>query len=97
MKALIEINMGNAAFGNNESERLFELRMVTEKLIDNATHIMAANVGDMATAQDSNGNTVAYLEIVDDNIAAARVRLPRPSQETIDKMKDMCYFVEEEE
>ena len=97
MKAIIEINMGNAAFGNNESERLFELRMVTEKLIDNATHIMAANVGDMATAQDSNGNNVAYLEIVDDNIAAARVRLPRPSQETIDKMKDMCYFVEEEE
>jgi len=97
MKAIIEINMGNAAFGNNESERLFELRMVTEKLIDNATHIMAANVGDMATAQDSNGNNVAYLEIVDDNIAAARVRLPRPSQETIDKMKDMSYFVEEEE
>ena len=51
--------MGNAAFGNNDSERLFELRMVTEKLIDNATHIMAGNVGDMATAQDSNGNTVA--------------------------------------
>ncbi len=37
MKAVIEINMGNAAFGNNDSERLFELRMVTEKLIDNAT------------------------------------------------------------
>ena len=66
MKAIIEINMGNAAFGNNDSERLFELRMVTEKLIDNATHIMAANVGDMATAQDSNGNTVARMEIVDE-------------------------------
>ena len=66
MKAIIEINMGNAAFGNNESERLFELRMVTEKLIDNATHIMAANVGDMATAQDSNGNTVARMDIVED-------------------------------
>jgi len=66
MKAIIEINMGNAAFGNNDSERLFELRMVTEKLIDNATHIMAANVGDMATAQDSNGNTVARMDIVED-------------------------------
>ena len=66
MKAIIEINMGNAAFGNNESERLFELRMVTEKLIDKATHIMAANVGDMATAQDSNGNTVARMDIVED-------------------------------
>ena len=85
MKAIIEINMGNAAFGNNDSERLFELRMVTEKLIDNATHIMAANVGDMATAQDSNGNTVARMDIVDDN---------RPSQETIDKMKEMAYFEE---
>ena len=66
MKAVIEINMGNAAFGNNDSERLFELRRVTEKLIDNATHIMAANVGAMATAQDSNGNTVARMEIVDE-------------------------------
>ena len=66
MNAVIEINLGNAAFGNNDSERLFELRMVTEKLIDNATHIMAANVGDMATAQDSNGNTVARMEIVDE-------------------------------
>ena len=68
MKAIIEINMGNAAFGNNDSERLFELRMVTEKLIDNATHIMAANVGDMATAQDSNGNTVARMDIIEDDL-----------------------------
>jgi len=72
MKAIIEINMGNAAFGNNDSERLFELRMVTEKLIDNATHIMAANVGDMATAQDSNGNTVAKMNIVENTTDAAR-------------------------
>ena len=66
MKALIEIELGNAAFGNNEAERLFELRQVTERLIDNATHIMAANAGDMATAQDTNGNTVARLDIVED-------------------------------
>jgi hypothetical protein len=66
MKALIEIEMGNAAFGNNEAERLFELRQVTERLIDNATHIMAANAGDYASAQDTNGNTVARLHIVED-------------------------------
>ena len=54
MKALIEIDMGNAAFGNNEAERLFELRQVTERLIDNATHIMAAKAGDYASAQDTN-------------------------------------------
>ena len=66
MKALIEIDMGNAAFGNNEAERLFELRQVTERLIDNATHIMAAKAGDYASAQDTNGNTVARLHIVED-------------------------------
>ena len=67
MKALIEIEMGNAAFGNNEAERLFELRQVTERLIDNATHIMAAKAGDYASAQDTNGNTVARLYIVGPN------------------------------
>jgi nickel-dependent lactate racemase len=66
MKALIEIEMGNAAFGKNEAERLFELRQVTERLIDNATHIMAAKAGDYASAQDTNGNTVARLHIVED-------------------------------
>ena len=55
MKALIEIDMGNAEFGNNEAERLFELRQVNERPIDNATHIMAAKAGDYATAQDTNG------------------------------------------
>ena len=68
MKALIEIDMGNAAFGNNEAERLFELRQVTERLIDNATHIMAAKAGDYASAQDTNGNTVASLHIVEDDL-----------------------------
>ena len=66
MKALIEIEMGNAAFGNNEAERLFELRQVTERLIDNATQVMAAKAGDYASAQDTNGNTVARLDIVED-------------------------------
>ena len=87
MKAIIEIELGNEAFGNNDAERLFEMRQVMEKLMDNATQIMAASVGDFVTAQDYNGNTVARMDIVDD----------RPSQETIDKMMEMAYFVEEEE
>ena len=66
MKALIEIEMGNAAFGNNEAERLFALRQVTERLIDNAPLIMAAKAGDYASAQATNGNTVARLPIVED-------------------------------
>ena len=68
MKAIIEIELGNEAFGNNDAERLFEMRQIMEKLMDNATQIMAANVGDMASAQDYNGNTVARMDIVDENI-----------------------------
>ena len=88
MKAIIKIELGNEAFGNNDAERLFEMRQVMEKLMDNATQIMAASVGDFVTAQDYNGNTVARMDIVDDN---------RPSQQTIDKMMETAYFVEEEE
>lgn len=32
MKAIIEIELGNEAFGNNDAERLFEMRQVMEKL-----------------------------------------------------------------
>ena len=64
MKAIIEIELGNDAFGNNDAERLFEMRNVMEKLMDNAARIMAVDVGDFVTAQDYNGNTVARLDIV---------------------------------
>jgi hypothetical protein len=67
VKAIIEIELGNEAFGSNDAERLFEMRNVLDRLIDNAQHIMAANVGDMASAQDYNGNTVAEMWIVGDN------------------------------
>ena len=67
MKAIIEINLGNAAFGNNDAERLFEMRNVMDRLMDNAQRIMAADVGDFTTAQDFNGNTVARMDIVEDN------------------------------
>ena len=67
MKAIIEIELGNSAFGNNAAERLFELRNVMEKLMDNAERIMVTEEGDFATASDTNGNTVARLELVEDN------------------------------
>jgi len=68
MKAIIEIELGNEAFGNNDAERLFEMRQVMEKLMDNATQIMAASVGDFVTAQDYNGNTVARMDIIEDDL-----------------------------
>ena len=64
MKANIQIELGNAAFGNNDAERLFEMRNVVERLMDNADRIMCASVGDFVKAMDSNGNTVATLDIV---------------------------------
>ena len=67
MKAKIEIKLGNDAFGNNAAERLFELRNVMERLMDNAERIMVTDEGDFATASDTNGNTVARLELVEDN------------------------------
>ncbi len=66
MKAVIEIELGNDAFGNNDAARLYEMRNVMDRLMDNAQRIMAADVGDMVTAQDYNGNTVARMDIVDE-------------------------------
>ena len=67
MKAKIEIELGNDAFGNNAAERLFEMRNVVERLMDNADRIMVADVGDFTTAQDANGNTVARMDIVEND------------------------------
>ncbi len=64
MKAIIEIELDNAAFGDSPAERLLEMENVTEKLMANAARIMAADVGDFVTAQDYNGNTVARMDIV---------------------------------
>ncbi len=66
MKAIIEIELGNDAFGNNDAERLFEMQNVLERLVDNAGRIMAVDVGDFVTAQDANGNTVARMDIIAD-------------------------------
>lgn len=66
MKAKITIELGNDAFGNNPSERLFEMQNVLERLVDRAGKIMAVDVGDFVTAQDHNGNTVARMDIVEE-------------------------------
>jgi hypothetical protein len=73
MKAKIEIELGNDAFGNNAAERLFEMRNVVERLMDNADRIMAADIGDFTTAQDVNGNTVARMDIVEGDIKVKRM------------------------
>jgi hypothetical protein len=65
MKAKIEIELGNDSFGNCATERLFEMRNVVERLMDNAERIMVEDVGDFTTAQDGNGNTVARMDIVE--------------------------------
>tara|TARA_B100000959_G_C14576767_1_gene458211 strand:+ start:246 stop:497 length:252 start_codon:yes stop_codon:yes gene_type:complete len=73
MKAIIEIELGNDAFGNNDAERLFEMSNVLERLVDSAGRIMAVDVGDFVTAQDANGNTVARMDIVEGDIKVKRM------------------------
>ena len=66
MKAIIEIELGNEAFGDTPAERLFEMNNVTDQLLARAGRMMAVDVGDFVTAQDYNGNTVARMDIVED-------------------------------
>ena len=68
MKAIIEIELGNAAFGESGEEMLCELRSVTERLLDTADRIKCTASGDFAIAADSNGNSVAKLAIVGDHV-----------------------------
>ncbi len=62
MKATIEIEMDNAAFGYG-SETAFELSQVLNRLADNCERYMISEVGHSTTATDTNGNYVAKLEI----------------------------------
>jgi hypothetical protein len=64
MKAIIEVELGNAAFGEHDADMRYELRCVLERLIDNADRIRVTSAGDFATASDTNGNSVAKLKIV---------------------------------
>ena len=63
MKAIIEINMDNDAFGQG-TETALELSNVLTRLGDNCERYLVSEVGHSATATDMNGNYVAKLEIV---------------------------------
>jgi hypothetical protein len=65
MKAIIEIEMDNAAFGHG-TETALELSQVLGRLGDNCERYLVSEVGHTATATDMNGNYVAKLEIVGD-------------------------------
>jgi dihydroxyacetone kinase len=67
MKAIIEIELGNDSFGDTPAERLFEMQNVMERLVDRAGKMMAVDAGDFVTAQDGNGNTVARMDIVEND------------------------------
>ena len=69
MKAIIEIEMGNAAFGNGAEERIFELENVFCRLLYQAEKMGLNEDGHFVTAQDSNGNTVAKMRITEGELA----------------------------
>ena len=64
MKAVIEIELGNDAFGNNDATRLFEMRNVMDRLMDNAQRGYWRQ--SCTTARDFNGNTVARMTVMED-------------------------------
>ena len=64
MKAVIEIELGNDAFGNNDATRLFEMRNVMDRLMDNAQRGYWRQ--SCITARDFNGNTVARMTVMED-------------------------------
>jgi hypothetical protein len=65
MKAIIEIEMDNAAFGHG-TETALELSSVLTRLGDNCERHLVCEVGHHTTAADMNGNYVARLDIIDD-------------------------------
>ena len=67
MKAIIEIEMDNPAFGHG-TETALELSQVLSRLGDNCEKYLVSEVGHSATATDMNGNYVAKLEIVEDDL-----------------------------
>lgn len=61
MKAILEIEMDNAAFEDNPAE----LSRIMRNLADKVEASGCAAVGDDFVAMDVNGNRVGRLEIVD--------------------------------
>ena len=64
MKAIIEIGLGNAAFGDNDVSRMNEMRNVMDRLMDNAQRGYWRQ--SCTTARDFNGNTVARMTVMED-------------------------------
>ena len=62
MKAILEINMDNAAF--EENGPISELSRILSRLSDDVIRHRVYGGGDFVTAVDINGNTVGKLEIV---------------------------------
>ena len=62
MKAILEINMDNAAFEENGPTS--ELSRILSHLSDEVIRHRIYGGGDFVTAVDMNGNTVGKLEIV---------------------------------
>lgn len=63
MKAVIEINMDNDAFGHG-TETALELSQVLTRLGDNCEKHMVCKVGHYTTAADMNGHFVARLDVI---------------------------------
>lgn len=68
MKAILEINMDNAAF--EENGPISELSRILSHLSDEVVRHRIYGGGDFVTAVDINGNTVGKLEIVCPEIPA---------------------------
>jgi hypothetical protein len=62
MKAILEIDMDNAAFEENGPES--ELSRILSRLSDDVIRHRIYGGGDFVTAVDINGNTVGKLEII---------------------------------
>ena len=65
MKAVIEIDMDNDAFGHG-TETALELSQVLTRLGDNCERHVVCDVGHFTSATDMNGNYVARLDVVAD-------------------------------
>ena len=65
MKAIIEIEMDNDAFGyHGSTETALELSSVLTRLGDNCERHLICDVGHYTSATDMNGNYVARLDVV---------------------------------
>ena len=66
MKAIIEIDMDNAAFDKPNAH--FQLAKVLSKMAHTVEIQVIEEIGHMCTEADDNGNYVGRLEIVEDAI-----------------------------